>query len=66
MWWTGNAALMLIQETIVPLGMTYGATRGRVRGLDKNIKMLKFMTQEKILTDYAERVRVYPSVNTLM
>jgi len=42
----------------------YGATRGRE--VDKNIKMLKLMTQEKILTGCAERVQAYPSVNTLM
>ena len=35
-------------------------------GVDKNIKMLKLMTQEKILTDCVERVQVYPSLNTLM
>lgn len=41
-------------------------TVGEVGGVDINIKMLKLMTQEKILTDCAERVQVYPAVNTLM
>jgi hypothetical protein len=44
---------MLKQEAIVSLGMVFGETpRGR-GGLDKNIKMLKHITQGKTSTDCA-------------